>query len=34
MGPLPLVREDEAGPSAETAPVIGAHHPDPGWKLV
>jgi Zn-dependent protease with chaperone function len=34
MGPLPLAREDEAGPSAETAPVIGAHHPDPGWKLV
>jgi len=34
MGPLPLAREDEAGPPAETAPEIGAHHPDPGWKLV
>ena len=34
MGPLPLAREDEAGPTAEPAPQIDDHRPNPGWKLV
>jgi Zn-dependent protease with chaperone function len=34
MGPLPLAREDEAGPTAEPAPQIDDHRPNAGWKLV
>ena len=34
LGPLPLARADEAGPKTEPPPEVGAHHPDPGWKLV
>lgn len=34
MGPLPLTRDDETGPSADPAPVGAAGQPDPGWTLV
>ena len=34
LGPLPLVREEEAQPPAEPPAEVDARHADPGWGLV